>query len=277
MIRNLLWVRRVFMNYTGEKLVKVACLICGFSLDIKRYKRIEVGKKHFYVICPHCGGGNLIPRLSQKEIKSAYKKEDYYKGLSREFKNPIIQWLVTRRVHETPSEWSARNFKKGKILDVGCGNGDFPKLNFNQKFDYVSFWHVLEHIKNPQEYFDKASMVLSKKGKVIGEVPNFDSLTLKIFTPNYSWLSIPFHVTYLSRESLTWLAKKAGFRKITFYFPPRALLNFALSIDRYLQKRNLPFFARMGVLVLSTPFSALFVSVNALFGRGEVVRFVAEK
>jgi len=315
MIKNLLWVRRVFMNYKGEKIVKAACLICGFSLDVERYRRIKVGGKYFYLMCPHCGGGNLMPRPSKKEIMKAYEKKEYYEGLSKALKSPFIQWIITRRIHSTASEWVKQNFKRGKILDVGCGNGeflkelkdqnwkvsgsdiskiakentekivgesivkvgDFSKLKFKERFDYVSFWHVLEHVENPQDYFTKAESILTEGGKVVGEVPNFDSLALRIFKSNYSWLAIPVHITYFSKESLAYLAKKDGFRKISFYYPSRALLNFALSIDKYCQKKHFPFFLRMGTLVLSSPASILFVFISSLFGRGEVVRFVAEK
>ena len=315
MIKNLLWVRKIFMNYKDEKIIRERCLICGFMLDVKRYKEVEVENNHFYLICPHCGGGNLMPRPSKKEITKAYEKKEYYEGLSKALKNPFIQWIITRRIHSTASEWVKQNFKRGKILDVGCGNGeflkelkdqnwkvsgsdiskiakentekivgesivkvgDFSKLKFKERFDYVSFWHVLEHVENPQDYFTKAESILTEGGKVVGEVPNFDSLALRIFKSNYSWLAIPVHITYFSKESLVYLAKKDGFRKISFYYPSRALLNFALSIDKYCQKKHFPFFLRMGTLVLSSPASILFVFISSLFGRGEVVRFVAEK
>ena len=71
--------------------------------------------------------------------------------------------------------------------------GDFCSLSFDKKYDVVTCWHVLEHIKDLNQFVYKCSSVCSNL--LILEVP----INRTIHPPNKNWDG---HYHYFSKESL---------------------------------------------------------------------------
>ncbi len=203
---------------------------------------------------------------------------------------------------------------KGNVLDIGCGNGEFlsdmlelgwdiwgldtskvavanvqKRLNltaskikvgepttikFLQKFDVITMWHVLEHVPNPIAFLTAVKRQLQLGGKLILEVPNSDSLVMGIFKDVYNWQMIPEHIFYYSPKSLAYLLTQIGFKEISFDFPPRAILNFSLSLYKYLLPRVGRAIARIAFM-LSLPLTMPIALLATVLGRTEVVRVVA--
>ena len=44
-----------------------------------------------------------------------------------------------------------------------------------KQFDLVTIWHVLEHVRDPEAYIERIYRLLKDKGRLVIEVPNFDS------------------------------------------------------------------------------------------------------
>lgn len=291
------------------------CPFCLRKLQNKNGE-IKVSDKFSYLVCDRCDGGVLIPPPTKKQLQKIYNSTKYFEELATPARNPVVQWILTRRLFKTPSEWVNKSFPRGRILDVGCGNGEFleelkrfdwevwgsdvsvvaskntagrigedrikvgvfPQQRFGRmKFDIVSFWHVLEHVDNPSLYLKKAKELLSEDGCIVGEVPNFDSPLIKLFQSNYSWVMVPEHRLYFSVRSLRSVLRESGYNQIRIFCPPRALLNFYLSVNKYLKDKSLPLVVKRGVLVISLPISILLGILFALANRGEVLRFVAKK
>ena len=132
-----------------------------------------------------------------------------------------------------------------KILDFGSGNGGFLKFakdiskkvlgvelekavishykeekiplendlnNINEKFDLITSFHVIEHIKEPLEILEKLSNLLEENGKLIIEVPNANDALLTIYEneafSHFTYWSC--HLYLYTRHTLELLAKKAG-------------------------------------------------------------------
>ena len=98
------------------------CVFCGKK---KYKKKMYVSHSYYYSICLYCGGGMLQPQPTDQDLQQLYKTIDYFEGLSAGVNNPIFQKILTSRIYDTSCDWVDKNFEIGKILDVGCGNGEF--------------------------------------------------------------------------------------------------------------------------------------------------------
>lgn len=120
--------------------------------------------------------------------------------------------------------------RRGKVLDIGCGDGDYSfelkKLGFqvtaldidegrfkykneieflkcditkglpfsDNTFDHVLFLEVIEHLKNPYFVVEEINRILSKEGKLILSTPNILSLKSRIrflFEGNFEYFREP--------------------------------------------------------------------------------------
>lgn len=181
-----------------------------------------------------------------------YNDPDLYHAYLKDNVYPIFQ--VGERV--------ISQFKQcGKLLDVGAGKGDFvslagkngyeamgiePSPRFckyaqefygvrveqgylgvshhfrGELFDVITLFHVLEHVTQPQELLTFMSAHLKSDGIIYIEVPNADSLLLRIadlifrligknWSSRLSPLHAPFHSMGYSPKSIEYLLTKNGF------------------------------------------------------------------
>ena len=141
--------------------------------------------------------------------------------------------------------------KPGRLLDVGCGMGEFAagmaKLGWDaygidfdaaaiavaerqagltvtvgslaeqnypsESFDAITMSNVIEHVPNPIETFDECFRVLRKGGRLVIITPNINSYGHKIFGQNWRGLDIPRHLYLFNKGSLEKFARNAGFNK----------------------------------------------------------------
>jgi 2-polyprenyl-3-methyl-5-hydroxy-6-metoxy-1,4-benzoquinol methylase len=138
-----------------------------------------------------------------------------------------------------------KQFKNPKILDFGCGTGDFVKYlktkningvgvepNFsareiainkniiifdnicelkNQKFDIITLWHVLEHVPNYIDQILELKKLLNPNGIIIIAVPNFNSYDAKYYKEFWAAYDVPRHIWHFSQTSIIDLAHKTNF------------------------------------------------------------------
>lgn len=293
------------------------CKVCkkdlGFRNDFPKIK-----DKYSYITCLNCSAGILDPFPKPEIFQEKFETEDYYDNLSAKANNKFYDWFLNLRIYEMFWEFVLRlDLDKGKILDVGCGNGeylyelkkegfdvyatdyskialsrtqkrtsapqknfyqgDFSEINFEERFKIVSFWHVLEHVGDPSSYLQKAYSVLENEGIVVGEVPNYNSLVLAIFKKKYNWLMIPEHIIYFTPKSLELILEEAGFKNIVIFNPNRSVINFSSSISNFLSYLEIN-----SGLVKVIYFSSLILTIPlmilfSIINRGEVLRFYAKK
>ncbi|OGM02415.1 hypothetical protein A2115_03055 [Candidatus Woesebacteria bacterium GWA1_41_8] len=288
------------------------CLICGHKAKVERGSQIG---DFFYETCLSCGGATLGPReMAIKQSRRVYNAEYFNWGRPKGLKKIIYSLYLHKDYPDWIEE--ERHGLKGRILDIGAGVptflenmgsrgwevfaqelsrpqgvkiaksigadkvfiGDFEKINLPKKyFDVVTFWHVLEHVKFPPKTIQKAAKLLKPGGQIFVEVPNFNSLSLKIMKSNYSLLSIPAHLFYYNSKSLRRLFTNCGFKTEAVYYPLKYNLTFSGSLLRALQNKigNAVVFQ---IIFYMSAFISLPISILSSFlGMTEVIRVVAKK
>jgi SAM-dependent methyltransferase len=151
----------------------------------------------------------------------------------------------------------------GRVLDVGCGDGDFLAdlrrlgwegygtefsevaceltrargINVRQGslrsagfpdrfFDVVTIWHVLEHLPEPAAELAEARRILRDDGLLVLEVPNSGCLTFQLCQERWWPLDIPRHLQHFTPATLARLLDRSGFtslRRQNFHYADVAL------------------------------------------------------
>ena len=79
-------------------------------------------------------------------------------------------------------------------------------------FDIITIWHVLEHVREPERYIETIFGLLNNSGKLVIEVPNFDSWTRPLTNKYWLGLDLGNHLYFFTPRSLCALLKKHGFK-----------------------------------------------------------------
>lgn len=209
----------VFQKIQKKELVEL--YFDHFNFDISK----ELNEEFlFYYKCSNCKTRFFNPKFAGSAMfyeQLQKNRSQYYNPNRKEF-------------------FFAKNFirKNDSVLEIGAGSGLFAKLikskdylglEFNElairtaekqgvkllkedvvsfseknkeKYDVVCFFHVLEHVKNPNDFIKSSLKCLKKGGKLIISVPCNDS----IYTNNINHvLNLPPH--HLSRFFVKTLSK----------------------------------------------------------------------
>jgi len=142
--------------------------------------------------------------------------------------------------------------EKGRMLDVGCGDGSVLKLaqelgwnaegvDFDaravgtarrkglsvrlgrlaeqrypdESFDLVLMQHVIEHVHDPLATLREVRRVLRKSGTLVLTTPNTASWGSRHFGSSWIPLDPPRHLQIFNKHNLTVLAQRAAFVKIS--------------------------------------------------------------
>ena len=184
-----------------------------------------------------------LPQPSEKNLPDYYHSEDYIshtdskRNLLEIAYQLVKQFSLKRKVKLV----TRVNQGQGRILDVGCGTGDFlqaceqkgwsiagiepnekarqlasTKTNFNDyqrtveeliesnpgSFDVITMWHVLEHVPNLADFIDKIKSLLKPNGVLVVAVPNFKSWDAKHYNSYWAAYDVPRHLWHFSRKSM---------------------------------------------------------------------------
>ncbi len=214
--------------------------------------------------------GNYYTHLEVSD-KFEYKKLSYLRKIRRELVNGYTNWqfgtkespsnsigiiiLTLLRPYKKRIDREYRNLPKlkfqGKLLDLGCGSGDFLKIAelcdwdavgidtdikavencrkqglrvfqggidyFKDKaelFDVITLNHVVEHLHDPVAVLDDCWRLLKPKGQIWLETPNSKSSGHVRYGKNWRGLEPPRHLVLFNKNSLYGALQSVGFKKI---------------------------------------------------------------
>ena len=235
-----------------------SCPICTTEMKFKFVTKdyLVTGESFDIVECEACSIRTTTPFPDKKIIGNYYSSDDYISHddkVSGIFDS--IYGLVRTYQLNKKKKLIGRYFNKsnGKILDIGCGAGDFlqymkenhwningvdtsnkarkiankklnikvmdPKdwINNKEKYDVITCWHSLEHVHEPWVYLDKIKKSLTLDGFLIVALPNYQSTDAKIYKEFWAAYDTPRHLYHFTIKSMNKTIKPHGLNIESIY------------------------------------------------------------
>ncbi len=107
------------------------------------------------------------------------------------------------------SETAVRLVRERSGLDVR--QGDIGSDSWaGLRFDFVTMFHVLEHLPDPARGIKYAASLLEPDGSILVQVPNIASLQAKAFGLRWYGFDVPRHIVNFTPVALSLLLDRAG-------------------------------------------------------------------
>lgn len=228
------------------KLSPRGCGICGATAARELYTARggprNSARRFTIARCDGCGVLRTLPEMSDEEIAHLYTAEEAGGGSAA---------AARQSQAEKMSVLSACAPGGGRLLDVGCGAGDFLRslspetwdpfgIEVNQSaaaaaeriigarrifngtliesaceddyFDVVTFWSSLERTNEPRNNLVEARRILKRGGSLIAQVLNAASYQARWFDGNWPALDAPRQRYHFTPLTLTRLLGETGFQ-----------------------------------------------------------------
>jgi 2-polyprenyl-3-methyl-5-hydroxy-6-metoxy-1,4-benzoquinol methylase len=220
------------------------CLLCGQRnwQPLVEAPDFQAGTGLVFAVvqCLECGLCFTNPRPTPSCLEHFYPG-DYRPHQTSQQSQPRRGRLAGKRL----LPWHGQ----GRLLDFGCGGGDFlcrmrrqgwqvvgldtslatvrrlqQELGLNvlhgtlphpdlqpASFDVITMWQSLEHVPQPRAVLAAARRLLTPSGKLYVAVPNIDSLAFRIFGSRWFALDLPRHLVHFTSVTLRAMLEQAGF------------------------------------------------------------------
>jgi 2-polyprenyl-3-methyl-5-hydroxy-6-metoxy-1,4-benzoquinol methylase len=283
------------------------CIVCN-SVKVADY--LTYGEYNL-LECSDCGLIFLEKFPATEALRKLYPEDYYQKNIGGlRFVHRLYLFLLAFFEKRKIKKLSA----KGRVLDVGCGDGsflgtlqDFKNLElfgvevsisgFNEAakrrgakiyntglaecrfpdgfFDIVTLRHVIEHVTDPVSLLLEIKRILRDNGVLLIRVPNIDSVEARLGGKEWLHLDIPRHVCHYTPKSLPLLLQKTGFKDIMVnHFLLEYKHVILYSILAWLQCKNS---LMRKLAMIFTPIAVVFSYILAVLKKSGTIEVIAKK
>jgi len=185
--------------------------------DLSNVQLDEDDKKRF---------NDLKDRIKDKDILDFGAGEGGFLSMCKEVANNVVGLEIDDRARKTiVNHYNIICYKQLKDIPV------------TTKFDFITLFHVIEHLKDPIDVIKKLSKHLNPNGKIILEFPNADDALLSLYKSDefskFTYWSC--HLMLYNEDNIKKLLKKASLNCIT-----KQIQRYPLSNHLYWLSNNKP-------------------------------------
>jgi 2-polyprenyl-3-methyl-5-hydroxy-6-metoxy-1,4-benzoquinol methylase len=268
------------------------CPLCHSS-EISKYLSVidhSVSKEQFRLEkCSQCGLIFTNPRPEANQIDRYYESPDY---ISHTDSNTGLLNNLYKIARGFSLRWKGSqisqhiNTQGAKLLDIGCGTGDFllyckkngficqgiepndgarkiaekkieskihpPETIFyieSSSFDIITMWHVLEHVDDLNKYVASLFNILNPGGYCFIAIPNPSSYDSVKYGKNWAAYDVPRHLSHFYPDTVKYLFKQNSFSFVKAV--PMKLDAFYISLlsEKYKRGGSLSLMAYLDAIV----------------------------
>lgn len=210
--------------------------VSGENFDLLLDEHLELLKTH--------------PQPSPDKLGSYYDSDDYISHTDgkRTLFEKLYHAVKQKALRDKIGLIAQFQPKKGKILDIGAGTGDFLMVakqdgwditglepsqkagniaknkgvklldNLaevkNHSIDVVTMWHVLEHVPDVEEQISELKRIVKPGGTIIIAVPNYKSYDAQYYGKYWAAYDVPRHLWHFSKKSIKVLFERQSMELI---------------------------------------------------------------
>ena len=221
----------------------LSCYLCGRSTT----RLISANPAYSFIACSSCGFRRRHPLPTADEEEGLYP-EGYYSDRGLEVGLDSQPRLMRELIEGRVAALTELNRGPGRLLDVGAGtglfieaslrggwrasgvetsqaaariateitraqivNGRIEDLSFEEPFDAVTLWDVLEHVSNPRSTLVRVRELLREGGIVGISLPNVSGLKARVQRNTWRYYRRDYgHISHFSPKTLGMVLVQAG-------------------------------------------------------------------